>query len=68
MRIKELTERIDIRVSPFEKNRLQWLADKYANGNLSLFIMYNCLSPSNQKIDPSMIKHFSKRRNKLAPR
>lgn len=32
--------RIEIRLSQYEKNKLQYLADRYAAGNLSAWILY----------------------------
>lgn len=37
---KKLTERLEIRVSPYEKNFIKGLADLYAQGNVSLFLVY----------------------------
>ena len=44
-KVKEkLTHRIRVRCSEFEKNRLQMLADMYAGGNLSLWIIYAAMN------------------------
>ena len=37
---EKLTERIEIRVSPYEKNFIKGLAKLYAKGNVSLFLVY----------------------------
>lgn len=37
---QKLTERIEIRVSPYEKNFIKGLAKLYAKGNMSLFLVY----------------------------
>jgi len=66
-RKKELTERIEIRVSEFEKNRFQWIANKYAGGNISLLVVYAVMNFSRMKIDPESIEEYSKRRNKKGP-
>lgn len=63
-RKKELTEHIHIRVSEFEKNRLQWLADKYANGNLSLYMIYHAMNAPRKEIDPENLKEYSSRHKK----
>jgi len=42
---KKLTEKIELRVSPYEKNFIKGLAKIYAQGNISLFMAYaafNC--------------------------
>lgn len=63
-RKKELTEKIEIRVSEFEKNRIKWLAGKFANGNVSLFMIYHAVNARNKEIDPSDLAEYSKRRKK----
>jgi len=37
---EKLTERIEIRLSPYEKNFIKGLAGLYAHGNMSLFLVY----------------------------
>lgn len=63
-RKKELTEKIDIRVSEFEKHRIKWLADKYANGNVSLYLMYHGMNAPRKNIEPEYLKEYSNRRKK----
>ena len=57
-----LNETINIRVSAFEKNRLRWLADKYADGNLSLYMVFSSLNIDRSNIRPEHLK--DSRRNK----
>lgn len=38
---EKLTERIEIRLTPYEKNFIQGLADMYASGNISLLLVYS---------------------------
>ena len=63
-REKSLTEYIHIRVSEFEKNRLQWLSNKYADGNLSLYLIYHAMNAPRKKIDPENLKEYSNRHKK----
>lgn len=63
-RKKELTEYIHIRVSEFEKNRIKFLADKYANGNISLFLIYHGINAIRKNIDENDLINYSKRRKK----
>jgi len=63
-RRKELTEKIETRVSEFEKNRIQFLADKYANGNVSLFMVYHAINAPRKEIDEKDLADYSKRRRK----
>ena len=48
--MENLNEYLHIRVSTFEKNRLKWLADHYAGGNLSLWIIYASLNIDRSQI------------------
>lgn len=66
-RKKELTEKIEIRVSPFEKNRIKWLAEKYAKGNVSLFLIYHGINAIRKEIDIDDLKEYSKRRKSPLP-
>lgn len=63
-RQKELTEKIEIRVSEFEKNRIKWLAKKYAGGNVSLFLIYHGMNCLRKEISPAHLEEYSKRRKK----
>lgn len=63
-REKDLAFKIEIRVSEFEKNRIKWLAKKYANGNMSLYMIYHAMNAPRKNINPEYIEEFSKRRNK----
>jgi len=40
MHKEKLTERIILRLSPYEKNFIKGLAKIYADGNVSLFMVY----------------------------
>lgn len=62
IRNKQLTEKIEIRVSEFEKNRLKWLANKYANGNVSLYLIYHGMNAVRKNINPSHLSEYSQRR------
>ena len=48
--MRKSNQRINIRVSEHDKNRLQWLADKYADGNLTKFLVYSALNAPRRKI------------------
>jgi len=37
---QKLSERVEIRLSPYEKNFIKGLANLYAGGNISLFLVY----------------------------
>ena len=50
--MENLNEYIHIRVSRYEKNRLKWLADKYADGNVSLWMIYASLNVNREFIKP----------------
>lgn len=65
-RKKELTEKIEVRVSEFEKNRIKWLAKKYANGNVSLYLIYHAMNAPRKEINPEHLKEFSDRRKKAS--
>jgi len=64
-RNKQLTEKIEIRVSEFEKNRIKWLAQKYANGNVSLYLIYHGMNAPRKEISPESLKEYSKRRKHI---
>lgn len=63
-RQKELIKKIEIRVSEFEKNRIKFLADQYANGNVSLFLIYHGLNSTRKEINAEDLLEYSKRRKK----
>lgn len=63
-RKKELTEKIEIRVSEFEKNRIKWLAKKYAGGNVSLYMIFHAIHAIRKEIKIDDLKEYSKRRKK----
>jgi len=58
---KKLTERIELRCSRQEKGRLQWLADTYANGNLSAWLMYAGLKMVRQPINKKNFRESNRR-------
>jgi hypothetical protein len=58
-----LNNYIQIRVSVYEKHRLKWLAKKYADGNLSLYLIYAALNIDRKRIKPNDIK--DSKRNRL---
>ena len=63
-RKKELTEKIEIRVSEFEKNRIKWLAKQYAGGNVSLYLIFHGIYSERREINIEDLKEYSKRRKK----
>ena len=62
--MENLTDYIHIRVSKFENNRLKWLADKYANGNLSLWIIYASLNIDRSMIDNKALNESKRNRGR----
>tara|TARA_B100000809_G_scaffold258582_2_gene302027 strand:+ start:1201 stop:1416 length:216 start_codon:yes stop_codon:yes gene_type:complete len=60
--MENLNEHINIRVSDQEKNRLKWLADKYANGNLSLWMVYASLNLDREFIKPEVLNESKRNR------
>ncbi|MCK5608289.1 hypothetical protein KAR91_40785 [Candidatus Pacearchaeota archaeon] len=61
------SEKLQIRLTEYEKNRIKWLADKYANGNMSLYLIYAALNIDRRKIRPDDVKGFSKRKGGTRP-
>ena len=64
--MENLNEYLHIRVSTFEKNRLKWLADHYAGGNLSLWIIYASLNIDRGEIEPHNLLESKRNRSKKA--
>ena len=60
--MENLNEYIHIRVSKYEKNRLKWLADKYADGNVSLWMIYASLNVNREFIKPEDLKESKRKR------
>ena len=60
--MENLNEYIHIRVSRYEKNRLKWLADKYADGNVSLWMIYASLNVNREFIKPEDLKESKRKR------
>jgi len=68
--MENLNDYIHIRVSTFEKNRIKWLADKYADGNISLWMVYASLNLNREYIKPEILKESKRKRvrgRKTAP-
>lgn len=57
-------KKIELRCTEMEKNRIKWLADRYADGNVSLYMIYAALNMPRKKIFPNDMKGFSDRRKK----
>lgn len=51
MEKEKLTERIEIRVSPREKNIIKMLANMYADGNISAYIVERVINTSRKFVD-----------------
>ena len=60
--MENLNEYIHIRVSRFEKNRLKHLADKYAEGNISLWVIYASLNMQREFITPEKLQESKRNR------
>jgi len=60
---KKLTEKIEIRCTPEEKNTLKMLAEMYSSGNLSAYVMDRALHASRKLIKTKDFE-FSERRIK----
>ena len=60
--MENLNEYIHIRVSSYEKNRLKWLANKYADGNVSLWMIYASLNVNREFIKPEDLKESKRKR------
>ena len=60
--MENLNDYIHIRVSTFEKNRIKWLADKYADGNISLWMVYASLNLNREYIKPEILKESKRKR------
>lgn len=52
---------VKARVSEFEKNRLQHLADLYAGGNLSLWLVYGGLNVTRKHLKEESLWESSRR-------
>lgn len=57
----KLTEIVKVRVSTQEKNRLRWLADHYAGGNLSLWLVYAGLSAERKYLKENDLRDSGRR-------
>lgn len=61
---KKLTEILHIRVSEIEKNRIKFLAEKFANGNISLWVTYCALNAPREKLDHEHLKESTRKKTK----
>ena len=50
IKIEKCSEYLHIRCTKAEKSRIRWLADRYANGNLSLWVIRSALEMPRKKI------------------
>jgi hypothetical protein len=50
---QEDSARIDLRLSSMAKNRIQWLADMYAGGSMTKWIVYASLNCNRKFIVPN---------------
>lgn len=48
---EKLTERIEIRVTPYEKNFIKGLANIYSNGNISALLVHSVLNVNRKNIE-----------------
>lgn len=58
---KNLSYKIEIRVSQIEKERIRFLADQFAGGNMSLWIVYCALNAPREMINPDKIEETKRR-------
>lgn len=58
---RKLSKKIELRCSDYEKIRIKWLADKYAGGNISLWLIYAAINAPRKKIDQSDIRHSTRK-------
>lgn len=61
-RQRKLIKKIELRVSEFEKNRIKWLADRYANGNISLWVVYCALNAPRKEINFDEMEDSTRKR------
>lgn len=57
----KLTKTIKVRVSDFEFNRIKELARKYANGNMSLWMVYNSINTDRKYLKYNNLKKSNRR-------
>lgn len=62
---KNLDYKIEIRVSQYEKERIKFLADQFAGGNVSLWVTYCALNAPRQHIAPKEIEETKRRAPKI---
>ena len=61
----KLTEHIHIRLSPYEKNFIQGLADLYAKGNLSLFLVNAAFNSDRKFLEENDLRESRRRTKKV---
>lgn len=57
----KLTETIIIKVSPYEKNFIKGLADLYAQGNMSMYLVYAAFNSERKFIEPDDLRECNRR-------
>ena len=61
---QKLTERINIRLSPYEKNFIQGLSRLYADGNISLFLVYAAFNCERKVLDETDLVESKRKKRK----
>ena len=64
----KLTEKIDVRCSPEEKNIIKMLAALYSNGNMSAYIIDRVLYGNRKVIKDGQFELSERRLKKKAPK
>lgn len=62
---RNLDKFVKIRVSEYEKNRIKYLADNFAGGNMSLWIIYCALNMPRKKIKTKEIDETTRKKKGL---
>jgi uncharacterized protein (DUF1778 family) len=57
---QKLSERIEIRVSQYEKNLITGLAKMYAKGNISLFLVYSAFNADRKMLDENDLRESNR--------
>lgn len=60
----KLTEKIEIRVTEYEKNFIKGLADLYAQGNVSLFMVYAAFNSDRKMLKEDDLAESNRRLRK----
>jgi len=58
------SERINIRVSLYEKNFIQGLADLYSGGNISLFMIYAVFNCDRKFLEENDLRESNRRKKR----